>query len=220
MQSPSPSLRPTDAARTNDSLLAEGNRTSRTWVRYAGLSAVVAAALQFVDPLWPFVLSGATTPGTTDALVYAALGATLFLFAIVGMSGLYARYADSLGLTGKAGLAAMVVGALVAIASIAGVVGDEFVLLNNVLVVGGAGLLALSLRGIPAVPRIAAPLLGLTVVVTFAAFAVVPAMSETVQYALGMAIITPFSAAWAVLGYHLWHEASAPFADRPAVVSE
>lgn len=224
MQPSSPSLQSTDAARANDSLRTEGSRrTSSTWVRYAGLVAIVAAVLQFLDPFWPFALSDATTPGTTDSLVYAALGTTLFLFAIVGMSALYVRHADSLGLTGKAGLFAMVAGALVAIAFVVGAVGVEFVLLNNVLVVVGSGLLAVSLRRIPEVPRVAAFLLGLMVVATvvgFAAFAAVPAMSETLRFALGMAVITPFSAAWAVLGYHLWHDTPSPTAGRSAAVAE
>lgn len=199
----------------------------RSWIRYGGPVIVVASLLEiFTILLVGFVYPEGVVDGTGDAALVRYLVITYLVLGGIGVVVLYVRYRDSLGLVGNLGLYLILLGVAFGIAtllttgSMAGdlpLVGVLFgdvitsyvpgALINQFLVFGGAGFLAVGLWRTPTIPTSAAVLMGLTPLAAATGIVGFSLLPDTVVGPIGFLVLTVvWAGAWILLGYHLWTE--------------
>lgn len=161
-----------------------------------------------------------TVPGTLAALGHVGVGVTFLVLGIVAVGALYVRHKDTLGAVGTAGLLSIGGGTVLGIGITVGMVTGGLAIVNTLLVIGGAGLLAVSLRRISDTPKSAAYLLGLSFIAFAAVLALAsgPGVAPVVDFALAVVSLGAFSVAWVILGVHLWRDT--PTRDTAAVPAE
>lgn len=207
------------------------NRTNRratpSWIRYGGPVIVLASLLE----LFTILLVGIVYPegfveGTGDAALIRTLVLTSLVLGGVGVVFLYVRYRNSFGLVGTLGSYLILLGVAFGVAtllttgSMAGdlpLVGVLFgdvittfvpgALINQFLVFGGAGFLAVGLWRTPTVPTSATVLMGLTPLAAATGIVGFSLLPNTVVGPIGFLVLTVvWAGAWLILGYHLWTE--------------
>lgn len=203
------------------------SRASHRWVRYGGPVIVLASVLELLTILLVgIVYPEGVVEGTGDAALVRNLVLTYLVLGGIGVVVLYVRYRDSFGLVGTLGLYLILLGVAFGVAtllttgSMAGdlpLVGVLFgdvittyvpgALVNQFLVFGGAGFLAVGLWRTPTVPTSATVLMGLTPLAAATGIVGFALLPETVLGPIGfLALTVVWAGAWIILGYHLWTE--------------
>lgn len=200
---------------------------SHRWVGYGGPVIVLASLLE----LFTILLVGILYPegvveGTGEAAIVRNLVLTYLVLGGIGVVVLYVRYRDSFGLVGNLGLYLILLGVVFGITtllttgSMAGdlplvgvIFGDVITsyvpgaLINQFLVFGGAGFLAVGLWRTPTIPTSAAVLMGLTPLAAAVGIVGFSLFPDTVVGPIGfLALTVVWAGAWILLGYHLWTE--------------
>ena len=203
------------------------SRAPHRWVRYGGPVIVLASLLELLTILLVGVLyPEGVVDGTGEATIVRNLVLTYLALGGIGVVVLYVRYRDSFGLIGTLGIYLILLGVAFGVAtllttgSMAGdlpLVGVLFgdvittyvpgALVNQFLVFGGAGFLAVGLWRTPTVPTSAVVLMGLTPLAAATGIVGFALFPDSPVGPIGfLALTVVWAGAWIVLGYHLWTE--------------